>query len=71
MKEVIMIMDEDPTYSKRFCNQANKILGKKYTFVTFANLKLMKKYADENKVESLVVSDSYIENVEYVKEKEY
>lgn len=71
MKEVIMIMDEDPTYSKRFCNQANKIFGKKYTFLTFANLKLMKKYADENKVESLVVSDSYIENVDDVKVKSY
>jgi hypothetical protein len=71
MKEVIMIMDEDPTYSKRFCNQANKLLGKKYTFLTFANLKLMRKYAEENKVESLVVSDNFIENMDDVKVKSF
>ncbi len=71
MKEVIMIMDEDSTYSKRFCNQANKILGKKYTFLTFANLKLMRKYAEENKVESLVISDGFIENIDDVKVKSF
>lgn len=71
MKEVIMIMDEDPTYSKRFCNQANKLFGKQYTFLTFANLKLMRKYAEENKVESLVISDSFIENIDDVKVKSF
>ena len=71
MKEVVMIMDEDPTYSKRFCNQANKLFGKKYTFLTFSNLKLMRKYAEENKAESLVISDSFIENVDDVKVKSF
>ena len=71
MKEVIMIMDEDPTYSKRFCNQSNKLYGKKYTFLTFANLKLMKKYAEENKVESLIISDGFIENIDDVKVKSF
>ena len=33
MKEVLLVIDEDPSYSKRFCNQANKILGKKYNFL--------------------------------------
>ena len=71
MKEVIMIMDEDPTYSKRFCNQANKLFGKQYTFLTFANLKLMRKYAEENKVESLVISDGFIKNIDDVKVKSF
>ena len=71
MKEIIMIMDEDSTYSKKFCNQANKILGKKYTFLTFANIKLLRKYADENKVESLVVSENFIENLDEIKVKSF
>lgn len=71
MKEIIMIMDEDPAYSKKFCNQANKIFGKKYTFLTFANIKLMRKYADENKVESLVVSENFVENLDEIKVKSF
>lgn len=69
MKEIILVMDEDPVYSKRFCNQANKIYGKKYSFLTFANIKLMRKYAEENKAESLVVSQSFIESMDDVKVK--
>lgn len=71
MKEIIMVMDEDPIYSKRFCNQANKSLGKKYSFLTFANIKLMRKYAEENKVESLVVSQSFIESIDDIKVKSF
>lgn len=71
MKEIIMVMDDDPIYSKKFCNQANKLLGKKYTFLTFANLKLMRKYADDNKVESLVVTENFIENLDDVKVKSF
>ena len=71
MKEIIMIMDEDPIYSKKFCNQANKLLGKKYNFLTFSNIKQMKKYAEENKVEGLIVSDTFIENLDDVKVKEF
>ena len=69
MKDIILVMDEDPVYSKRFCNQANKMYGKKYSFLTFANIKLMRKYAEENKAESLVVSQSFIENMDDVKVK--
>ena len=71
MKEIIMVMDEDPTYSKRFCNQANKTYGKKYSFLTFSNIKLMRKYAEDNKVESLVVSQSFIESMDDVKVKSF
>ena len=70
MKEIIMVMDEDPIYSKKFCNQANKLLGKKYNFLTFSNINQMKKYADDNKVEALVVSESFAENIDDVKVKE-
>ena len=69
MKEILMVMDEDPVYSKKFCNQANKLLGKKYNFLTFSNLKLMKKYADENPVEGLVVSESFADNIDDIKAK--
>lgn len=71
MKEIIMVMDDDPIYSKKFCNQANKLFGKKYTFLTFANLKLMRKYAEDNKVESLVVTENFIENLDDVKVKSF
>ncbi|MBQ2205326.1 MAG: hypothetical protein II411_05480, partial [Lachnospiraceae bacterium] len=64
MKEIIMVMDEDPIYSKKFCNQAIKILGKKYAFLTFQNMKEARNYASDNKVESLVTSDAYSENVD-------
>ena len=70
MKEIIMVMDEDPIYSKKFCNQANKLLGKKYNFLTFSNINQMKKYADENKVEGLIVSELFLENIDDVKVKE-
>ena len=70
MKEIIMVMDDDPVYSKKFCNQANKLLGKKYNFLTFNNVNQMKKYADDNKIEGLVVSETFAENTEDVKAKE-
>ena len=69
MKEVLMVMDEDTAYSKKFCNQANKLFGKKYNFLTFANIKHMKQYADENKVEGLVISESLSENIDDIKAK--
>ena len=69
MKEIIMVMDEDPFYCKRFCNQANKLYGKKYTFLTFSNLKLLKDYSNENKVESLILTEPYLEYIDDVKVK--
>ena len=71
MKEVLIVMDEDPAYSKKFCNQANKLLGKKYNFLTFSNMKHVKEYADDNKVEGLVISDSYDENADEIKSRAY
>ena len=64
-------MDVDPIYSKKFCNQANKLLGKKYNFITFNNVKQMKKYAEDNKVEALVTTDQFVENFDDVKAKEF
>ena len=64
-------MDVDPIYSKKFCNQANKLLGKKYNFITFNNVKQMKKYAEDNKVEALVTTDQFVENIDDVKAKEF
>ena len=43
MKEIILVMDNDPTYAKKFCNQANKLYSKKYNFLTFTSMKQMKK----------------------------
>ena len=71
MKEIIIVMDVDPIYSKKFCNQANKLLGKKYNFITFNNVKQMKKYAEDNKVEALVTTDQFVENIDDVKAKEF
>lgn len=71
MKEIIIVMDVDPIYSKKFCNQANKLLGKKYNFITFNNIKQMKKYAEDNKVEALVTTDQFVENFDDVKAKEF
>ena len=70
MKEIIIVMDIDPIYSKKFCNQANKLLGKKYNFITFNNIKQMKKYAEDNKVEGLVISDMLIESFDDIKVQE-
>lgn len=67
MKKVIMILDEDPTYSKKFCNQAIKLLGKKYLFLAFSSIKTAKEYAKENKVESFIVSDIYLDNIDDIK----
>jgi len=71
MKEIIIVMDVDPIYSKKFCNQANKLLGKKYNFITFNNVKQMKKYAEDNKVEALVTTDQFVENIDDIKAKEF
>lgn len=70
MKEIVIVMDIDPIYSKKFCNQANKLLGKKYNFITFNNIKQMKKYAEDNKVEGLVISDMLIESFDDIKVQE-
>lgn len=67
MKKIIMILDDDPLYSKKFCNQAIKLYGKKYLFLAFNNLKAVKEYSDENKTESLIVSESFIDNIEDIK----
>lgn len=67
MKKVIMILDEDPVYSKKFCNQAIKLLGAKYLFLSFTNVKTVSEYAKENKVEGLIVSDTYLDNIDDIK----
>lgn len=67
MKSVVVVMDEDPVYSKKFVNLAIKFYGKKYVFLTFSNVKALKEYSLENFVESLIVSDSFLELVEDVK----
>lgn len=64
MKDVILIMDEDTSYSKKFCNQANKLLGKKYIFLTFTNIKSMNEYLLDNKIEALVISDYFLDKIE-------
>lgn len=67
MKDVILIMDEDPSYTKKFCNQAIRNFGKKYIFLTFTNIKSLKDYALKNEVEALIVSKSLYENNEDIK----
>lgn len=67
MKETILVMDEDQIYSKKFCNQANKIYGKKYTFLSFTNKKNIKEYCESNKTNCFIVSDgmvNYLEDVD-------
>lgn len=63
MKKLILVIDDDLDYSKKFCNQAIKLLGKKYTFLTFANIKSLKEYASENKVESIITTRNNLESL--------
>ena len=63
MKKLILVIDDDLDYSKKFCNQAIKLLGKKYTFLTFANTKSLKEYASENKVESIITTRNNLESL--------
>ena len=69
MKEIILVMDEDQFYSKKFCNQANKLFGKKHSFISFKSMKLMKEYTEENDVHSLVISENIAENIDDLKVK--
>ena len=69
MKEIILVMDNDPTYAKKFCNQANKLYSKKYNFLTFTSMKQMKTYANENKIIGIVISDAYEESIDDIKQK--
>lgn len=71
MKEMVLIYDEDLNYSKKFCNQANKILGKKYNFLSFSNVTHMKKYMKENEVSGLIVPDTLTDVSEDLKAKMY
>ena len=64
MKDIVLIMNEDNNYSKKFCNQANKILGKKYVFLTFSTIKAMNEYIAENKILAAIISDMFYERVE-------
>lgn len=66
MKETILVMDEDQAYSKKFCNQANKIYGKKYTFISFANKKNIKEYCESNKANCFIVSNEMVNCLEDV-----
>lgn len=63
MKKLILIIDDDIDYSKKFCNQAIKLFGKKYTFLTFVNIKSLKEYASENKVESIITTRTNLESL--------
>ena len=67
MKDIILVMDDDATYSKKFCNQAIKLYGKKYLFLAFTNFTSMRNYSNENKVESLIISDTFIEQLDDIK----
>ena len=69
MKETIIVMDDDISYSKKFCNQGNKLYGKTYNFLTFSNFKKTKEYIEEHKVESAIVSDSLLSSIEDMKLK--
>lgn len=64
MKRTIVMMDLDPIYSKKFCNQAIKISGDEYIFLTFQNMKCLKEYLEENKVEALIISENLIDMVD-------
>ena len=63
MKKLILVMDDDIDYSKKFCNQAIKLLGKKYTFLFFSNIKSLKEYASENVVESIITTRANLDNL--------
>ena len=67
MKNIIAVLDQDITYSKKFCNQAIKLMGKKYVFLNFTNIKALSEYASENKIDSIVISDEFSDNVDELK----
>lgn len=66
MKNNILVIDEDIDYSKKFCNQGNKLYGDRYLFLHFSSLKSVKEYIEENKHSSLVVSSSYAGSIDDV-----
>ena len=57
MKENMLVIDEDIDYSKKFCNQGNKLYGDKYLFLYFSNLKSYKEYIENNKKGNLIMSN--------------
>ena len=63
MKKLILVIDDDVDYSKKFCNQAIKLYGQKYTFLTFSNIKSLKEYASESKVESIITTRANLESL--------
>lgn len=67
MKTTILVIDEDPVYSKKFVNLAIKLFGKKYIFLTFSDLRSLKEYIKENRAEAVVLSDTLLENVDDLK----
>ena len=63
MRDTILIIDKDKEYSKKFCNQANKLYGKKYIFLYLSNVKAIKEYIDENKVNGIISTSSLVDSI--------
>ena len=64
MKENILVIDEDIDYSKKFCNQGNKLYGDKYLFLYFSNLKSVKEYIEDNKKSNLIISSHLVNSLD-------
>lgn len=66
MKENILVVDEDIDYSKKFCNQGNKLYGDKYLFLCFSNLKSVNEFIEDNKKSNLIISSHLANSLDNV-----
>ena len=69
MKDIICILDEDNSYTKKFSNTATKIYGKEYVFLSFTDIKNLIEYTQNNNVTSIITNMNYEEETKNIKSK--
>lgn len=63
MKTKICVYDTDFIYGKRFCNAAMRIMGSKYIFMYFKDIKSLNEFKVENDVKAIITNSNHIEEV--------
>ena len=63
MKLKICIYDTDLTYGKKFCNASMRIMGSKYIFMYFKDIKSLNEFRVENDVKAIITNSNHIEEV--------
>ena len=69
MKDIICIISQDNSYSKKFVSQAMKLLGKKYLFLAFNTMKSLIEYTHENNVFAVIIEENLIKDYSEIKAK--